>query len=157
MKEWSIFLGKCVLYLTVWGGFVAIVTNMDKETIDDLPVWANMLIVLVVFIAPFWLSKQIWNKGEQLTNNLSIQIKETIETKRAVQETQQSIQEYHDAKNRFRYLSNEALLNKYKEYQETKQENMLRLALEEELVERKFITHSPMHDKLDAIMTKIKL
>jgi predicted PurR-regulated permease PerM len=157
MKEWSIFLGKCVLYLLVWGGFVAIVTNMDKDTIDDLPVWANMIIVLVVFIAPFWLSKIIWNKGEQLTNNISNQIKETVETKKVVQETQQSMQEYNEAKSRFKYLSNDVLLNKYKEYQENKLEDMIRLALEEELVERKLITHSPMHNKLDAIMTKMKL
>jgi hypothetical protein len=67
------------------------------------------------------------------------------------------MQEYNEAKSRFKYLSNDVLLNKYKEYQENKLEDMIRLALEEELVERKLITHSPMHNKLDAIMTKMKL
>lgn len=157
MKEWSIFLGKALLYLLIWLGFVGIVTSMDKDTLDDIPVWGKMIVVLIVFISPFWLSKLIWTKGEQVTKSISHQMKESIETKEAVKATKESTAIYGDAKNRFKYLSNDSLLAKYKEYQDSKEEDMIRLALEEELVERKLITHSPMHEKLDAIMTKMKL
>ena len=157
MKEWSVSLGKAFLYFLIWGGFVAIITNMDKDTISDLPVWANMIIVLFVFLAPIWLSKVLWQKGEEITANVSSQIKEKIEIKQTAQATQQSLNEYADAKNRFKYLSNEALLTKYKQFQEERKDDMIRLALEEELVERKLISHSPMHEKLEALMTKMKM
>lgn len=156
MKELSIFLGKCILFLLICYGYVTLV-DMVIATNYDLTALAYNIIVLPVYIFPFflfWISKTIWNKGEQLINYISNQIKKTVAMKKVLEATQKSKQEYNDAKSRFKYLSNDVLLNKYKEFQEKKLENIIRLALEEELVERKLITHSPMHNKLDFIMNK---
>lgn len=154
MKEWSIFLGKCFLYLVIWGSFVAIITNMDESTVRNLPIWVNMIIVLFVFFAPIGISKLIWNKGEEVIKNVSTQITEHKNINETVKSTQDSMTIYADAKNRFKYLSNELLVAKNN--QEEKDE-MIQLALEEELVELKLISHSPMQEKLDAIMTRFKI
>lgn len=153
MKEFSSFLGKCLLYLVIWGGFVGIITNIDKTTISDLPILANGIIILIVFLAPIWLGKTIWDKGENITQNISSKLKDSKEKQEAIKSTKESLAIYNDAKKRFKYLSDETLFLKY---DVDMPDDMIKLALEEELVDRKLLPHSLMHEKLDSIMGKFK-
>ncbi|MCB0745808.1 MAG: hypothetical protein KDC67_18035, partial [Ignavibacteriae bacterium] len=83
-------------------------------------------------------------------------IKVKIEQKKQENELNESIKmnmrEYQESKNSFQYFSDNKLLNIYEQFENgTKNSNMEQLALEEELVKRKLIDHSPMHEKLYAI------
>lgn len=71
----------------------------------------------------------------------------------AINQTKQSLDEYHDAKHRFQFLSEDTLIAKYKEYEDANKSDMIRLALEEELVKRGILDHSPMHEKLEKLKT----
>ena len=83
-------------------------------------------------------------------------IGEIKQEKELIQQTKDSLKDYNDAKQRFQYLSNETLLEKFQKYVSLEVSDMERLALEEELVERGVLTHSPMHEKLDKIIEHFK-
>ena len=154
MKEWSELIGKAILYGLIWVGFVGIVTNMDDRTLDNIPTFMNAIIMLVVFISPYFIGKILWSKGTEAIHKVSNQINEYKETQELVNSTKLSLSEYQDAKSRIKYISDELLLEKYNVYLESNSEDMNRLALEEELVDRKFLSHSPMHEKLERIKSK---
>ncbi len=74
--------------------------------------------------------------------------KETLKNKKIVEA---DLLEYHSTKNSIRYISNEQLKEIYEKLVTSKTEDMKRLAVEEELVDRKLIPFSPMHEKLQKL------
>jgi hypothetical protein len=60
-----------------------------------------------------------------------------------------NLQEFQDAKHRFKYLSDETLVAKYNEFERANKFSIHRLALEEEMVNRGLLEFSKMHEKLD--------
>jgi hypothetical protein len=67
-----------------------------------------------------------------------------------------SIEEYQIAKKEFKQQGDSDLLERYDYLKSNGIENMIRLALEEVLVERGLIETSPMHDKMEKIYAKIE-
>lgn len=55
---------------------------------------------------------------------------------------------YENAKKTFQYFSSEKLVEIYENAKTEDKEDFEILALEEELVRRKILAHSPMHEKL---------
>ena len=88
---------------------------------------------------------------------ISLKINEKLEEKEAVKISKRSIDEYNDAKNRFQYLSDETLESKLNELRLIQGSEMQQLALEEEMVRRGLLSHSPMHEKLDKIKSHFNL
>lgn len=105
-----------------------------------------------------WLLGFIIDKIKDSTpvQNISQKIEEIKQEKELVQNTKNSINEYNDAKHRFQYLSDETLFEKFQSYVEDDISDVERLALEEELVKRGILTHSPMYEKLEKIKEYLK-
>lgn len=91
-------------------------------------------------------------KSKEVTKNIKIKLEEKKQENLLNENIKMSMREYQESKNSFQYFSDSSLLNIYEQSEnETKNSNMEQLALEEELVKRKLIDHSPMHEKLYAI------
>lgn len=69
---------------------------------------------------------------------------------------QNSLNAYKDSVHSFQYLSNQTLLDKFQNEQQDKDDNMVRLALEEEMVKRGLIEYSPTHEKIDKLKDYFK-
>jgi len=73
------------------------------------------------------------------------------ETKVIENKTHSNVIENYETKNSIKYLSNQTLLGKYSYFKDNEIENIERMAVEEELVERGLIDFSPMHEKLNKL------
>lgn len=92
------------------------------------------------------------DKSKEIAKNVKTKIEQKKQENVLNENIKMSIREYQDYKNSFKYFSDNRLLNIYDQFQSgLKKSNMEQLALEEELVKRKLINHSPMHEKLYAI------
>lgn len=92
------------------------------------------------------------DKSKEVTRNIKIKMDQKKQENSLNENIKMSMREYKESKNSFQYFSDNRLLNIYEQFQNgTKNSNMEQLALEEELVKRKLIDHSPMHEKLYAI------
>lgn len=82
-------------------------------------------------------------------------IEQEIRNKKEIKEIKEalynSLLEYENAKNSFKYFSNEKLLSIYSDMKEHDIQNMECLALEEIMVEKGLLSHSEMHEKLHMI------
>lgn len=96
-------------------------------------------------------------KDSSPVQNISQKIEESKQEQELIKQTKQSLNEYNDAKHRFQFLSDETLIEKFKSYVDEDITDMQRLALEEELVKRGLLKHSPMHEKLEKIKEQFKL
>jgi len=139
------------------GGIVlgAMITGLLKDVLPTDGI-APVFIALIIFggsiMLVFFVVESFSEKSKKVAEN----IKTKVEQKRQENELNESIQtnmrDYQESKNSFQYFSDDRLLNIYEQFQNgTKNSNMEQLALEEELVKRKLIDHSPMHEKLYAI------
>ena len=72
-------------------------------------------------------------------------------------QSEEGLVKYQEAKNSFKYFSDESLKSIYEEFKSSQTESMERLALEEIMVEKGLISHSPMHEKLHSIKKKFDL
>lgn len=156
MKNTLVFLCKIILCISIFLGFVGIITSTDDRILDAVPEILKMMIIFSVFVSPYFITRFLWRKGEMLFKDVAIKNKEIQEVKRSEREVAKTNASYQDAKNRFKYLSDEYLKSKYEEYQTTGEEDVILLAIEEELVERGIINYSPMHEKLDLLKHKYK-
>lgn len=96
-------------------------------------------------------------KDSSPVQNISQKIEESKQEQEILKQTRHSLNEYNDAKHRFQYLSDETLIDKFKTFVDEDITDMQRLALEEELVKRGILKHSPMHEKLEKIKEHLKL
>ncbi|MBU2905106.1 hypothetical protein KO529_09950 [Arenibacter algicola] len=111
-----------------------------------------MVGVVVVMAIVLTLISTGAEKSKEITKNLKVKIEQNKQENILNESIQNNMREYQESKNSFQYFSDDGLLNIYEQYQNgTKSSNMEQLALEEELVKRKIIDHSPMHEKLYAI------
>jgi hypothetical protein len=91
-------------------------------------------------------------KSKEIAKNIKVKIEQKKQDNLLNENIQNNMRKYQESKNSFQYFSDDRLLNIYEQFQNgTKSSNMKQLALEEELVKRKMIDHSPMHEKLYAI------
>ena len=91
-------------------------------------------------------------KSKEIAKNVKIRIDQKKQQNLLNESIDNSMREYREYKNSFQYFSNNKLLDIYEQFQNgTKSSNMEQMALEEELIKRKMIDHSPMHEKLYAI------
>ena len=86
-------------------------------------------------------------KVDSLKKN-NIDRKETLQNRKIVEA---DLLKYQSTKNAIKYISNEQLKEIYEKLVASKTEDMKRLAVEEELVDRKIIPFSPMHEKLQKL------
>jgi uncharacterized membrane protein YgaE (UPF0421/DUF939 family) len=106
----------------------------------------------VVMVIVFTLISVGADKSKEVTKNIKNKIEQKKQEDALNEDIKMSMREYEESKNSFQYFSDNKLLNIYEQFQNgTKNSNMEQLALEEELVKRKLMNHSPMHEKLYAI------
>lgn len=103
---------------------------------------AGFILVLVGGIGMLGIFKNI-AKEKIVESRVKNEVKEELNYQNQLISKNERI--YNDAKQKFQFLSDEILLN---EYNHGEEEDIVRLALEEELVTRKLIKHSPLHEKL---------
>ena len=116
----------------------------------------EFLLFMVGFVVVMAIVFTLISAGAEKSKEIAKSVKVKIEQKKQENVLNESIKsnmrEYQESKNSFQYFSDDRLLNIYAQFQNgTKNSNMEQLALEEELVKRKMIDHSPMHEKLYAI------
>lgn len=104
-----------------------------------------VMVSIIVFFVIKWLLGKI---------NDSEYVKEIQDQKELNRKVKNDLENYQETKNSFKYFSNERLLVLYKQFQSDGSENLERLALEEELVERGLIENSPMHEKMYLLKKK---
>ena len=91
-------------------------------------------------------------KSKEVTQNIKQKIEKKKQENLLNENIKMNMREYQESKNSYQYFSDINLLNIYEQFENgTKNSNMEQLALEEELVKRKLLSHSPMHEKLYAI------
>lgn len=125
------------LILAIIFGVVANSTSSGAKTNGHYQ--GIIMVSIIVFFILVWLIGKIMN------SNYVNEQKETIETNRKIKS---DLSNYQETKNSFTYFSDKKLLELLTEYKNEKIENLERLALEEELVKRKLIESSDMHEKL---------
>ena len=92
------------------------------------------------------------DKSKEVAKNIKGKIERNKQENALNESIKINMREYQDSKNSFLYFSDSRLLNVYKQFQKgIKNSNMEQLALEEELVKRKLIDHSPLHENLYSI------
>jgi hypothetical protein len=157
MKDIYSLIGKIFLYLFMWGVFVAVVTHIDSNTLSNIPVWANAMIILVVFLAPYWLSKLIWEKGRDATHMIAAHVNNAVVTQETVTATNAELSVYDKTREGLKSIPNDVLLKNYNKFKGHIDDHTRLLALEDELVNRHLIAFSPTRRKIDELMTKFKL
>lgn len=111
-----------------------------------------MVGVVIVITIVFTLISVGGDKSKKVAKNIKGKIEQRKQENALNENIKMNMREYHDSKNSFQYFSDSRLLNIYDQFQNgIKNSNMEQLALEEELVKRKLLDHSPMHEKLYAI------
>ena len=138
----------------ILGFLISVIATSDSENF-------GMYVLIGIFSGCFWgLLIGVFIDSileSKFANAISNKIENIKEEKELSKITQKSIQEYNAAKHRFQYLSDETLGSKLKELRLIKGSEMQQLALEEEMVRRGLLSHSPMHEKLDIIKSYFKL
>jgi predicted membrane protein len=116
----------------------------------------EFLLFMVGFVIVMSIVFTLISVGAEKSKEVTQNIKQKIEKKKQANSLNENIKmnmrEYQESKNSYQYFSDINLLNIYEQFENgTKNSNMEQLALEEELVKRKLLSHSPMHEKLYAI------
>lgn len=116
----------------------------------------EFLLFMVGFVIVMSIVFTLISVGAEKSKEVTQNIKQKIEKKKQENSLNENIKmnmrEYQESKNSYQYFSDINLLNIYEQFENgTKNSNMEQLALEEELVKRKLLSHSPMHEKLYAI------
>jgi len=132
------------------------VRNFNAILLGEAFTIPEFLLFMVGFVVVMAIVFTLISAGAEKSKEIAKSVKVKIEQKKQENVLNESIKsnmrEYQESKNSFQYFSDDRLLNIYAQFQnETKNSNMEQLALEEELVKRKMIDHSPMHEKLYAI------
>lgn len=116
------------------------------------PLIIALLIFLTSFMLVFFIVEIFSEKSKKVTENIKVKIKQKKQEDRLNKNIKMNIREYQESKNSFQYFSDNKLLNIYEQFEnDLKNSNMEQLALEEELVKRKLIDYSPLHEKIYAI------
>jgi hypothetical protein len=139
------------------GGIVlgAMITGLIKDVLPTDGI-APIFIAIIIFggsiMLVFFLTESLFEKSKKVTENIKVKFEEKKQDDELNKSISNNLREYQNSKNSFQYFSDEQLLNIHREFiNGSKNSTMEQLALEEELVKRKLIDHSPMHEKMYAI------
>ncbi len=133
-QEMRVFVS---LLIAVLFGIIANATSSGVKTNGHYS--GIVMVAILVFFIVLWLLGKVESSGS---------LEEVREEKTIVKKIKSDLDEYHELKKSFKYFSEESLLNLHDNLKSENIENLERLALEEELVERGLIKSSPMHEKL---------
>lgn len=105
------------------------------------PDFIGLLIFFAIF---FFISRWIFDKVLVAEKNL----KQKNNSEKEINQIENDLKIYNDSKNNFKYLSSEKLTLIYENHKDGNINKMELLALEETLVERGILSHSPIREKL---------
>jgi uncharacterized membrane protein YraQ (UPF0718 family) len=122
----------------------------DALSIPEFLLFMLVFIVIMSIVISLILAGA--DKSKEVAKNIKVKFEQKKQENELNKSIQSNMKEYQESKNSFQYFSDDRLLNIYNQFENgTKKSNMEQLALEEELVKRNLIDHSPMHEKLYAI------
>lgn len=141
-------------FVATFIAFIAVLTSIDLDT-REFPLGVTVVFAIVLIFVMIGASRFMSEKAVDVYDNTKEAAKKHAEETKGREEVRRlvapAMQEYQDAARKYRYLSDETLLAEYEPYVSGRKEDMQRLALEEQLVERGLIPYSPMHEKLNAL------
>ena len=147
LKFIIIFIGGIILGV--------LITGLLKDILPTdgiAPLFIALIIFGASFMIVFFVVESFSEKSKKVTENMKAKIEQKKQENELNESIKMNMREYQESKNSFQYFSDNKLLSLYGQFENgTKKSNMEQLALEEELVKRKLIDHSPMHEKLYAI------
>jgi len=147
LKFIIIFIGGIVL-----GALIVGLLQDILPTDGIAPLFIALIIFGASFMIVFFIVESFSEKSKKVAENIKVKIEQKKQENELNESIKMNMREYQESKNSFQYFSDNKLLNIYEQFENgTKNSNMEQLALEEELVKRKLIDHSPMHEKLYAI------
>lgn len=117
----------------------------------DAPAALTPLVIFGCLIVAAYFAARSQDLYDTAKDKVKAKVDVVVQEREAVRAVQASHREYASARESLAYLSTETLLNDYERYNAEQKEDIHRLALEEELVRRGAIEHSPMHEKLHAL------
>jgi len=140
--------------MIISGIAAAFITAGVANLISDIDFGEFVIIIAIgIFFGAFFLSwfiiEKLFESAKNTTSTIIEKVNEQKEMNELKHASNSELRKYKEAKTNFQYFSNDRLLNLYELYQ-TKEINsdIEQLALGEELVKRKLIEYSPMHEKL---------
>lgn len=139
-----------VVFFVLMLVFIGIATSIDA--MNNAPFIVGLIVVMIVIFVPMAIAGQTSDVYDVTKEKINNKINE-YNTSKTVNK---DLNTYSESKHNFKYLSDENLLKKYEIFKSSNKFDMERLALEEELVERKLIPYSPMHEKTDKIKSNLK-
>jgi hypothetical protein len=128
----------------------AIISSIEPKNVSA-PV--GIFLAILALIIPIAITAVTNNKVDEGIEKIKNDIAEKKEFREQRENIEIDIKNYKETKHSLRYISDEQLKNNYQALL-LKEENIERLAVEEEMVDRGFIGYSPMHDKLNKIKLK---
>ncbi len=121
-----------------------------------LSVFLMMGLAFGLFILFIYFIDQVPSNVNKAKKGIEKKINEKIEQNQLKNHIKDNQLKYNEAKNNFHYFSNDKLIELYEKFSGRElNEDVEQLALEEELVKRGLIDHSPMHEKLYLIKKKL--
>jgi DNA/RNA-binding domain of Phe-tRNA-synthetase-like protein len=128
------------------------IITLIKEALSIPEFLLSMTAIGIVVSIVFVLVSAGANKSKKVAKNIKVKIEQKKQENELKSSIESNMREYQEFKNSFQFFSDERILNIYEQFLNgTKRSNMEQLALEEELVKRGLIDHSPTHEKLYAI------
>jgi|LSQX01.3.fsa_nt_gb predicted PurR-regulated permease PerM len=112
-------------------------------------------IFLAIFLLSYFLIDKLIDGVKKSRKHIAERVENTKEIRALKEITKKEQRNYQEAKVSFGYFSNDKLLSLYEQYVKGEIASDLELlALEEELVKRGLLDHSPMHEKLYLLKKK---
>ena len=145
-----------VVCLASFLALVGIVTSIIPENMRYSGALAAP-VMFIVFLGPIGIAAWAVSHYDKSAAAVKKTLNHVSDEVRSKQEIRNSVAEFEDVRNEVKYISDETLLKDYEAMLKEQKESMRRLALEEELVKRKLIEYSPMHEKIYAIRKKFKI
>jgi len=113
------------------------------------PLFIFIIIISVVVALTFYVTDSASNKLKDISEKNKLKSKVRADQKELEENMRSNIEEYKEFKNSFQYFSDDSLKRIYQKYLNgEKNSDLEQLALEEEMVKRKLLKYSPMHEKL---------
>lgn len=145
------FVGAIVFILLIWiGSSIIDFTDSGDSTVVGI-------IAIIVFACVFpMIALSLGVFANKKVADYKEHLSEQKDLNATVQGVKEELSSYETYKYSFKLCSNQFLVDSYKEFKKNQVESMEVLAIEEEMVNRALLDHSPMHQKLILIKRQIK-
>lgn len=135
-----------IIAVLITAGIAGLISDMDFGVFT---VFIAVGIFFGAFMLSFVIIEKLFEGANKTTKTIIGKVNEYNETTDLKRITRLEFEKYNKAKASFQYFSSDRLLNLYEQYQAKEIDfSIEQLALEEEMVKRKLIDFSPMHEKL---------